>query len=204
MEAPLSTGLDLELDPLNALAPAGFTGTSIPPDLLPQPLPSDEDWKRAIAHRARNTNGENATVHTDISFDKERSAGERIFDAIQSLYLSHTPPRDRRIAERITALYRDALAEDETMRADSLAQFAAFFLKNPGLGLPKITLTPEGTLRARWICAPEDFVAIEFTGQALAKAVAEIPRDGETARYFFSEPLRTMVHSAYAIGASFA
>jgi hypothetical protein len=198
MEAALSTGLEL------GLAPGGFTGTS---DLLPQASPPPQSWKNAIARRARRANGENPTIvviEGEISFAAERSNSEHIFDAIQSLYLSRNTPRDRRIGERITALHRDALAEDETMGADSLAQFAAFFLKNPGLGFPKITLTPDGTLRARWICGPGDFVAIEFTGHALAKGVAEIPRDGETARYFFSESLRTIVDSAYKIGASFA
>ena len=200
MEAALSTGLDLDLPP----APPGFTGTNVPPDLLPQPLPSGEDWQKAIVRRANLGNRTVIVIHGAIDFATERSSSEHIFDAIQSLYLSRNTARDRRIAERVTALHRDALAEDETMRADSLAQFAAFFLKNPGLGLPRITLTPDGTLRARWICAPGDFVAIEFTGLALAKGVAEIPRDGQTARYFFSEPLRTIVDSARSIGASFA
>jgi hypothetical protein len=148
--------------------------------------------------------GTTGAFQAGFSFVSERSGSERIFDSIQSLYLSANAGRDRRIADRITALYRVALEEDETMRADSLAQFAAFFLRNPSLGFPKITLTPDGTLRARWIRGAGDFMAIEFTGEALVRGVAEIPREGETARHFFSEPVRTIVDVARGLGVSFA
>ena len=86
----------------------------------------------------------------------------------------------------------------------SLRQFAYFFLTHPDLGLPKITLTPDGTLRARWIRGPRNFVAIEFTGEPLAKLVSEIPRqDNLTAAHFSTEPLKNVVSIARAIGASF-
>jgi hypothetical protein len=133
------------------------------------------------------------------------TTSEQLFNAIQSLYLSGNRPRDRQIAERITALHRDALADDERIRAGSLAQFTQFFLAHSDLGLPKLTLTPDGTLRARWIHGPGDFVAVEFTGRPTAKLVAEIPREGGlTATHFDSEPVKNIVSVARAIGASFS
>jgi hypothetical protein len=139
-------------------------------------------------------------VHYAIS--PELAARSQIFNAIQALYQSRNNPRDRQIVERLTALYRDALSEDETLDAESATQFAEFFLQNPGLGMPKITLTPDGTLRARWIRLASDFAAIEFTGTPIAKFVAEIPRQGDlTARYFSGEPVENVVPAARAIGA---
>lgn len=142
----------------------------------------------------------------DMTSHKAESAkGEQIFDAIQSLYLSDNRTRDRQIATRITALYRDALAEGEHILSPSLRQFANFFLAHTDVGFPRITLTPDGTLRARWIQGKDSFTAIEFTGMPLAKLVAEIPREhGLTARYFSSEPVDTILPFARAIGASFA
>jgi len=138
----------------------------------------------------------------DIS--PEQTASQKIFDAIQALHLSSNAPRDRQIADRITALHRDAIAEDDRICPDSLGQLKDFFLTYPDLAIPKITLTPDGTLRARWIHGPGDFVAIEFTGEPLAKLVAEIPRDnGLTARHFSSEPVQSILLIARAIGASF-
>jgi hypothetical protein len=135
----------------------------------------------------------------------ETSAG--IFDAIRSFYLSTNHPRDRQIAERITILHRLALKEGEEILPASLAQFTHFFLHhaNHHLVLPKITLTPDGTLRARWIHGPENFVAIEFTGNPLVKLVAEVPRrqEGQTASHFASEPVESVVSISRAIGASF-
>lgn len=139
-------------------------------------------------------------VHYAIS--PELVSRSQIFNAIQDLYQSRNNPRDRQIAERLTALYRDALSEDETLRADSVVQLARFFLQNPGLGMPKITLTPDGTVRARWIRSSTDFAAIEFTGMPIVKFVAEIPRqDGLTAHYFSGEPMENVVRAARAIGA---
>jgi hypothetical protein len=133
------------------------------------------------------------------------STSQRIFEAIQALYLSHNGPRNRQIASRLTALYRAAIEEDETIRLASITQFKNFFLANPELGLPKITLTPDGTLRARWIQGAGDFVAIEFTGEQNAKLIAEIPRDnGLTAMHFGSEPVKNIIEVAQRMGASFA
>jgi hypothetical protein len=139
-----------------------------------------------------------------ITFEDPPNTEEPIFDAIQALHLSNNRPRDQQIAERITTLHRDAMAEDEHILADSLRQFRDFFLAHPDLGLPKITLTPDGTLRARWIHGPGDFVAIEFTGKPLARLIAEIPRDNAlTARYFSSESIQVILAIARSIGASF-
>ncbi|MGP0063962.1 MAG: hypothetical protein ACLQGP_10250 [Isosphaeraceae bacterium] len=134
----------------------------------------------------------------------ERTASQQVFEAIQSLDLSSNKPRDRKIADRITALHRDAIAEAESILPDSLRQFTAFFLKHRELGLPKVTLTPDGTLRARWIHGAGNFVAIEFTGQPLVKLVAEIPRGaGLTAQHFSRESANDIVSVAKSIGASF-
>lgn len=128
-----------------------------------------------------------------------------IFDAIRSLYLSASQPRDRAIATRITALYRDALAEEERILSASLRQFTAFFLAHPDLGLPKITLTPDGTLRVRWIQSAGSFTAIEFVGGEVAKLVAEIPRgEGVTAQHFIREHIQHIIEVARAIGAKFS
>jgi hypothetical protein len=132
----------------------------------------------------------------------EFTASQQIFDSIQALYLSSNTPRDRQIADRITSLYRDALAEDEHIRPASLTQFRNFFLSHPDLGVPKITLTPDCTLRARWIHGPENFVAIEFTGEPSAKLVAEIPWHRDA--HFGSEPVEDIVAVAQRMGASFA
>ena len=126
-----------------------------------------------------------------------------MFNAIQDLYLSQNP-RDRQIAERLKCLYRDALEEGEKMRTDSIGQLCKFFLDNRDVGVPKITLTPDGTLRARWIHGAGNFIAIEFTGKSLARVVAEMPRNNETANYFFSESIENVVLNARAVGASFA
>jgi hypothetical protein len=135
----------------------------------------------------------------------EYTSGQPIFDAIQALYLSYNAPRDRQIAGRLTTLYRATLEEDEVIRPASVGQFKNFFLAHPELGLPKITLTPDGTLRARWIHGKGNFVALEFTGEPNAKIVAEIPRDkGLTATHFGSEPLTNIIPIAQGMGASFA
>jgi hypothetical protein len=134
----------------------------------------------------------------------EYTTGQRIFDAIQALCMSHNRPRDRQIAERLTSLYRAAVEEDESIRPASISRFKEFFLDHPELGLPKITLTPDGTLRARWMQGTGNFIAIEFTGERSAKLVAEIPRDnGLTATHFGSEPLANIVPVAQGMGASF-
>ena len=135
--------------------------------------------------------------------DTRSSAALQIFKAIQVLYLSQNL-RDRQIAQRLTSLYRDALEEGEKMHTDSIGQLSRFFLNNRDVGVPKITLTPDGTLRARWIHDAGNFIAIEFTGKPLARVVTEMPRNNETAKYFFSESIENVVSNARAIGASFA
>jgi len=81
----------------------------------------------------------------------EPTPSQQIFAAIQALYLSANGQRDRQIADRITALHRDAIAEGDRILPESLNQLKDFFLKYPDLGIPKITLTPDCTLRVRWI-----------------------------------------------------
>jgi hypothetical protein len=128
-------------------------------------------------------------------------SGQQFLQAVQMLLLSKIKERAK-IADRLTALYRDAEAEGENILGDSISQFSRFFLAQSDLTLPKITLTPDGTLRIRWIQSKEHFIAIEFTGKPLVKYVAEIPRTGgSTARYFASEPLEDVVRVARAIGA---
>ena len=195
-------GLAFDLLPARSRTDSGFTGTTVPWELLET---TERDHQRAISIiRAAHAVVSPPRIYlasTNIGMACSNSA--QIFDAIQALYLSSNRPRDRQIAERVTTIHRDALAEGELIRAESLTQFASFFVQNPDLHFPKITLTPDGTLRARWIRGPGDFVAIEFTGQPLVRLVAEMPRDNETARYFISEPVRTIVETARVIGASF-
>ena len=140
---------------------------------------------------------QDAEFYTDYSFE------QKIFNAVERLYLSNNP-QNRQIADRLITIHRDAIDEDEHINPDSIPQFAEFFLEHSDVGLPKITLTPDGTLRVRWIHGTGKFTAIEFTGKPLAKVVAEIPRGTETARYFISETTDNLVSAVNAIGASFA
>lgn len=128
---------------------------------------------------------------------------QQLFQAVRALRLSSNE-RNSRIADRLTALYQDSLSEGESVVADSVKQFAEFFLTYGDLKIPKITLTPDGTLRARWIMGDGNFIAVEFTGKPLVKFVAEVPRNrGLTAQYFSSEPLENVLPAARAIGFSF-
>jgi hypothetical protein len=131
----------------------------------------------------------------------EPTTAEQIFETILALFLSHNQLRDRRIAERLTALYRDALDEQEPIRSDSIIQFKEFFLANKNVGFPRITLTPDGNLRVRWIQGEGSFVAIEFTGKPDAKLVAEIS-GLVPPMHFSSEPLTKIVEVARALGGS--
>lgn len=143
------------------------------------------------------------TVQLDLG--PQYVTSQQIVNSIQALSESDNRPRDRQIADRLTGLFRDALAENQSIVPDSVKQFADFFLGYPDVGLPKITLTPDGTVRVRWIQGPGNFTAIEFTGMPVAKLVAEIPREGGlTARYFFSEPIDHILSAARAVGASLA
>ena len=122
---------------------------------------------------------------------------------MQAFYLSPNNARDRQIAGRITTLYRAALEDDEQILPASLNQFTRFFLANKDLGFPRITLTPDSTIRVRWIRGEGDFVAIEFTGESDAKLVTEIP--GLVPRMRFSrEPLANIIEAVQAMGGSFA
>jgi hypothetical protein len=142
-------------------------------------------------------------IYSANAIDQDYLGKQKIFDAVKDLYLSNNP-RNRQVADRLISLHRDALTEDEHVDPDSIPQFAKFFLTYSDVGLPKITLTPDGTLRARWLHGYGDFIAIEFTGKPLAKVVAEIPRERETARYFFSELIESVAPVASSLGASFA
>lgn len=148
---------------------------------------------------------ETRTIVTNLAFTATpASDSDQIFDAIQALYLSNNNPRDRQIADRLTTLRHIASDEDQYILPSSITQMASFFLNHPALALPKITLTPDGTLRARWIKGPRNFVAIEFTGSPTAKLVAEIPvENNSSATYFSSQPLKTVVSAAQRLGASF-
>jgi len=190
--------------PLTRARDSGSMSTTIPRELL-ETVEHDLQSvirKNILAARVKEAKLRIYLISPDIS--AEPTVSEHIFYAIQALYLSNTP-RNRQIAERITTLYRDAIAEDEHIQPESLRQFRDFFLTHPDLSLPKITLTPDGTLRARWIHGPSNFVAIEFTGGALVKMVAEIPRGNDvTAQRFSSESIQDVVSVARAIGALFA
>lgn len=131
------------------------------------------------------------------------AVAEQIFETVQAFYLSANKPRDRHIAERITTLYRAALEEDEHILPASLNQFTQFFLANKGLGFPRITLTPDGTIRVRWIRGDGDFVAVEFTGEPDAKLVTEMPGLVPPMR-FSREPLVDVIAVVKALGGSFA
>jgi hypothetical protein len=148
---------------------------------------------------------ETRTIITNVAFiAAPPSETEQIFDATQALYLSSNNPRDRQIADRLTTMRHIATEEEQHILPSSITQMAAFFLNHPSLALPKITLTPDGTLRAHWMKGPRNFVRIEFTGSPTARLVAEIPDDNNfTATYFSSQPLKSVVAAAKRLGASF-
>jgi len=196
----------LDLAPLTGLSAVDFQEEA-------RPVPADETriasvrrWAAVISSRQCSPAPAAAFTSGSLAPDLEWGTPEPqvVFEAIQALYLGRSDHRDRQIAERLTALYRDALAEDEKLQTGSVRQFASFFVDQPGVGLPKITLTPDGTLRARWIAGPGNFTAIEFTGAPLVKLVAEIPRNGATAQYFGYELMSAVVQIARDIGATFA
>jgi hypothetical protein len=135
----------------------------------------------------------------------ERNIADVIDDALHALRETYNSARDRQIADRLEALSLDAESEDQAVAPNSVVQFRDFFLNHRELAVPKITLTPDGTLRVRWIRGSGNFFALEFTGGGLAKIVAEIPREhGLTAKYFASEPISGIIDFARAIRASLA
>lgn len=191
---------------LNAGPFTGRTGTTLPWQMLQTPEREQQfAIERSIVVARRRAAARQSFYLISPDIKPEQTTSQKIFDAIEALYLSSNRPRDRQIANRITTLHREAIAEGDHISPVSLSQLKDFFLTYPELGIPKITLTPDGTLRTRWIHGPGSFVAIEFTGEPLAKLVAEIPRDnGLTARHFSTEPVRSILLIARAIGASFA
>lgn len=64
---------------------------------------------------------------------------------------------DDRTEERLVALFRDAEEDGQYVSVASLAQFCAFFRERGGP--ERVTLTPDGTLKAHW-----EISAIEFLG----------------------------------------
>src|SRR5689334_2899510 len=87
--------------------------------------------RRLIAINKFKAKARPRSYETSPDIDAESVDGAQIFDAIQSLYLSTNRARNRKIADRIIALYRDALAEDEHILSASLRQFTEFFLGQP-------------------------------------------------------------------------
>lgn len=87
-----------------------------------------------------------------------------MIQAIEALYQSTNRPRDQRIASRLCDLYADAMNEGEEIISSSIDSFKEFFLQSTTLSLPKITLTPDRTLRVRWIFDTKNYIALEFLG----------------------------------------
>ena len=154
---------------------------------------------RAVSHVIQDV----VTQWNNRTDTPESNTADVIDDALHALRDTYNSARDRRIADRLDSLSVDAAAEDQSIRASSVVQFRDFFLTNRQVGVPKITLTPDGTLRVRWITGPQNFFALEFTGRGLAKIVAEVPREhGLTAQYFVSEPIGSVTDFAKAVKAS--
>lgn len=148
---------------------------------------------------------EGALRHFRDTETAKGSSHQQITNTIQLLLQTYNNPRDQQIAERLSALWKDAAEEGEEILAGSISQFRDFFLMHRQPGIPKITLTPDGTLRVRWIQGAGHFFAVEFTGTPLIKLVAEVPREhGVTAQHFSSEPIKKVVAFARAIEASLA
>lgn len=168
-------------------------------------------WKTADSQAKGDEAGkvsraaETALRHFRDTETAKSSSHQQMANTIQLLLRTYNNPRDRQVAERLGSLWRDAAEEGEEILAGSVSQFKDFFLMHNQLGLPKITLTPDGTLRARWIYGEGHFFAVEFTGKPLLKLVAEVPRKwGLTAQHFSSEPIDNVVEFAQAIGATLA
>ena len=128
---------------------SGSTGTTDPWRMLQTTEPNQRfAFERSIVFARRKATPGPTFYLLSPEINAEQTAGQRIFDAIQALYLSTNTPRDRQIADRITALHRDAIAEGDHISPGSLKQLKDFFLAHPEPAFPKITLTPDGTLRA--------------------------------------------------------
>jgi hypothetical protein len=183
-----------------AMNPIAPTGRVSPWFTLP--------WKTADSHVNGDAEkvlraAEKALLHYRDTETAKGSSHQQIANTIQLLLQTYNNPRDRQIADRLIALEMDAVEEGEEILAGSVIQFRDFFLMHRQLGLPKITLTPDGTLRVRWIRGEGNFFAIEFTGKPLLKLVAEAPRKpGVIANHFSSEPIERVIEFALAIGIS--
>jgi hypothetical protein len=122
--------------PIFSGAPAsGFTGST---DVRLFEIGAADAHRASIEARQRGVARERLLPRPDwlgmlIRIVSEQSDSVKTFDAIQSLYLSTNRPRDRQIAERITELHRDVLAEGERILPPSLVQFTDFFLRLPSL-----------------------------------------------------------------------
>lgn len=90
---------------------------------------------------------------------------------IQTFIYRKPTPFNQQIVNRLNSLCYDALDENEEIIKPSVHQFIEFFFDNRTSILPKITLTPNGTLRARWIYSDSRFFAVEFTGNSKLKLV---------------------------------
>lgn len=75
--------------------------------------------------------------------------------------------RAQQITARLTALVPMALDDDTPILPASLAQCQAFFASHADVPMPKLIVTPDGTLRTRWIGKDGAFVALEWTGESL-------------------------------------
>ncbi|MCI0561750.1 MAG: hypothetical protein MN733_24945, partial [Nitrososphaera sp.] len=70
------------------------------------------DWERvqrAVAEAIQSRGRADHAIWSLSDLTPEVTESEKIYDVIESLYLSENRPRDRQIAERIIALHRDAL-----------------------------------------------------------------------------------------------
>src|SRR5262245_58641523 len=128
METTIASRLPYDMPPELTLTDTDSAGTTVVWELRgmtrrnPQP-----GIIKAITHgNLKATRRRIAWASPEIT--PESVDSEQVFDAIQSLYLSNNRTRDRQIAARIIALYRDALAEDERILSASLRQFTKFFL----------------------------------------------------------------------------
>jgi hypothetical protein len=92
---------------------------------------------------------------TSPNFSRKYSSELQLFEAVRVLRLSSTS-RNIQIADRLVTLSKDASDEGVSILADSTKQFAEFFLTHRNLALPKITVTPDATLRVRWISGKEN------------------------------------------------
>lgn len=184
---------------MNPIAPTG----RVPP-WFTLPWKTTDSQANSDAEKVSRA-AEKALLHYRDTETAKGSSHQQIANTVQLLLQTYNNPRDRQIADRLNTLEKDAAEEGEEILAVSVSQFRDFFLMHRELGLPKVTLTPDGTLRGRWIRGEGHFFAIEFTGKPLLKLVAEVPRmPGVIANHFSSEPIERVIAFAQAIGVSLA